>query len=66
MQALDRANISSRDAFRIIAPASAALGAEIKSHRTIHRERKIVRANVAAGILASFQPPKNSIVHYEN
>ena len=69
LQSLDRADISSRKAFNILAPAAAALGVNIKntpiSHRTIDRNRKKVRAEVAAEILAAFKPPKNGIVYYD-
>ena len=69
LQALDRANISSRDAFMILAPATAALGGDVQntaiSRQTFDRNRKKVRANVTADILAAFEPPHNAIVHYD-
>ena len=68
LQALDRTNTSSRQAFHILAPAAAALGVDIKnikSYSTIDRDRKKLRATVAHAILASFLPPEISIVHFD-
>ena len=69
LQALDATNTSSRNAFKILAPATAAMGGAIQkttlSHRTLERQRKKVRANVADEVKASFQPPKHAVVHFD-
>ena len=69
LAALDRTNTSSRDAFRILAPAIAAMGHDVQktpiSHSTIEKERKKFRPKEAAEIKASFQPPKRVEVQFD-
>lgn len=69
LQALDRTKTSSRDAFRILAPASAAMGLDVSkaaiSRSTIERERKKLRSTIDAEAKAAFLPPENAIVHFD-
>ena len=69
LQALDRENVSSRGAARILAPAIAALGGDILkstfSHRTFHCKRIEERVEVDAEIRATFQIPKHLNVHFD-
>ena len=69
LMALDRTITSSRNAFKILAPAATAMGQDIQktaiSSSTIERERKKVRAKEAAEIKASFQPPKRLEVQFD-
>ena len=69
LQALDRTKTSSRDAFRILAPATAAMGLDVSkaaiSRSTIERERKKLRSTIDAEAKAAFLPPENAIVHFD-
>ena len=69
LQALDRTKTSSRDASRILAPASAAMGLDVSkaaiSRSTIERERKKLRSTIDAEAKAAFLPPENAIVHFD-
>ncbi|XP_074107028.1 uncharacterized protein LOC141532542 isoform X2 [Cotesia typhae] len=69
VSALDRANVSSRNAMFIIAPVLSAVGIKIEdttlSYRSIQRARMVQRKDIAQG-LNSYYNPEMIIKNYWN
>lgn len=69
ISALDRANVSSRNAVFIIAPVLSSLGINVEattlSHRTIHRTRMLLRKDIAVGLKDNFKTHDKYVVHWD-
>ncbi|XP_073972974.1 uncharacterized protein [Rhodnius prolixus] len=69
ISALDRANVSSRDAMFIIAPVLSSVGVNIEdttlSYRTIQRTRMLLRKDIAIGLKDNFKAHDKYVVHWD-
>lgn len=67
--ALDRANVSSRNATFIIASTLASIGANVAnynlSHRTVHRSRIHFRKSIAEGLKNNFNIDDRYVLHWD-
>ncbi|XP_044588829.1 uncharacterized protein LOC123268012 [Cotesia glomerata] len=69
VSALDRANVSSRNAMFIIAPVLSAVGIKIEdttlSYRSIQRARMVQRKDIAQGLKDNFKTHDKYVVHWD-
>ncbi|XP_074100045.1 uncharacterized protein LOC141528084 [Cotesia typhae] len=69
ISALDRANVSSRNAMFIIAPVLSSVGVNVEdttlSYRTIQRTRMLLRKDIAIGLKDNFKAHDKYVVHWD-
>ncbi|XP_074096336.1 uncharacterized protein LOC141525675 [Cotesia typhae] len=69
ISALDRANVSSRNAMFIIAPVLPSVGVNVEdttlSYRTIQRTRMLLRKDIAIGLKDNFKAHDKYVVHWD-